>query len=64
LNVKESALRKALIIPQDRPEAICLENLRDEKEGLMINPNPREMWRKFVAGGGKGKKGGGKKKKK
>lgn len=60
--IKESALRKALLIPQDRPEAICLENMREEKEGLMINPNPPEMWRKFTAGK-KGKKGGKKKKK-
>ena len=60
VRIKESALRKALIIPQDRPEAICLENLREETEGLMINPNPREMWRKMTAG----KKGGGKKGKK
>eukprot|EP00598_Pedospumella_elongata_P000366 CAMPEP_0184973908 /NCGR_PEP_ID=MMETSP1098-20130426/5512_1 /TAXON_ID=89044 /ORGANISM="Spumella elongata, Strain CCAP 955/1" /LENGTH=756 /DNA_ID=CAMNT_0027496413 /DNA_START=91 /DNA_END=2361 /DNA_ORIENTATION=- len=60
--IKESALRKALLIPQDRPEAICLENLREEKEGLMVNPNPTEMWRKFTAKKG-GKKGGKKKKK-
>jgi len=58
IKIKESAVRKALLIPQDRPEAICLENLRNEKEGLMINPNPREFWRKFTAkkGGKKGKK--------
>lgn len=58
VKIKESAVRKALLIPQDRPEAICLENLRSEKEGLMINPNPREFWRKFTAkkGGKKGKK--------
>jgi hypothetical protein len=58
--MKESVLRKALLIPQDRPEAICLEGLREEKEGLMVNPLPREMWRKMTVG----KKGGGKKGKK
>lgn len=58
--VKESAVRRALVIPQDRPEAICLENLREEKEGLLVNPNPPEYWRKFSSGG----KGGKKKKKK
>ena len=64
VKIKESVLRKALIIPQDRPEAICLENLRTEKEGLMINPNPPEYWRKIIKDGKKGKKGKGKKKKK
>jgi hypothetical protein len=58
--IKESVLRKALLIPQDRPEAICLEGLREEKEGLMVNPLPKEMWRKMTVG----KKGGGKKGKK
>lgn len=57
--VKESALRKALIIPQDRPEALCLENLRETAgEGLMANPLPKEFWRAFVMS----KKKGGKKK--
>lgn len=60
-SIKESVLRKALIIPQDRPEAICLENLRDEKDGLMVNPNPKELWRKFVVSKKAGKKGGKKK---
>lgn len=55
--IKESTLRKALVVPQDKPEAVCLEALRDEKEGLMVNPLPRELWRKFVM-----KKGGSKKK--
>ena len=59
--IKESVLRKALMIPQDKPEAICLEGLREEKEGLMLNPLPREMWRKMAAGK-KGKKGKKKKK--
>jgi hypothetical protein len=58
LNIKEAVLKKALIIPQDKPEAVCLENLRDEKEGLMMNPNPPEYWRKVVmkASSKKGKK--------
>lgn len=60
-NIKESVLRKALVIPQDRPEAICLEELRDNKDGLMLNPNPEEYWRKFKTV--KSKKGKGKKKK-
>lgn len=59
--IKESVLRKALLIPQDRPEAICLEGLREEKEGLMVNPLPKELWRKAVVGS---KKSGGKKGKK
>jgi hypothetical protein len=57
--VKESSLRKALIVPMDKPEAICLEGLRENKEGLMVNPLPPENWRVF-----KMSKGGGKKKKK
>lgn len=60
--MKESTLRKALLIPQDRPEAICLENLRDESEGLMLNPLPKDMWRKFTGGKKSGKKGKKKKK--
>lgn len=56
VTIKESVLRKALVIPQDKPEAICLEGLRDEQEGLMLNPNPKELWRQ-VNLGGKGKKG-------
>jgi hypothetical protein len=59
--IKESVLRKALLIPQDRPEAICLENLREQSEGLMQNPNPKEMWRK-ISGNKKGGKKGKKKK--
>jgi len=64
--VKETTVRKALLIPQDRPEAICLENLRDfaAGDGLMVNPNPMEFWRKMKLAGGKTKKKGGKKKKK
>ncbi len=63
VHIKESVLRKALIIPQDKPEAICLEELRNEQEGLMLNPNPKELWRQCNVGGGK-KKGGKKGKKK
>lgn len=61
MGIKESALIKALVIPQDRPEAICLEGMREGGEGLMVNPLPFEFWRKALAG--KKKKGGGKKKK-
>lgn len=45
IKVSEKILRKALVIPQDRPEVICLENLREASEGLMINPLPKECWR-------------------
>lgn len=55
--VDEKRLLKALVVPQDRPEAICLENLRQEAEGLMVNPVPQEYWRK-VAMAKKGKKSG------
>eukprot|EP00605_Chrysophyceae_sp_TOSAG23-4_P001564 GSChrysophyteH1.ASY1.ANO1.1715.1 assembled CDS len=58
--VTEEALRKALLIPQDKPEAISLENMRKtETEGLMENPAPKEYWRQvnFASKGGKkGKK--------
>jgi hypothetical protein len=60
-SIKESVLRKALLVPQDKADAICLEGLRDEKEGLMLNPNPSDCWRKMVMK--TGKKGGKKKKK-
>ncbi len=56
----EAAVRRALVIPQDMPEAISLENMRESgREGLMVNPVPKEFWRQtnFAAGGGKGKKG-------
>ena len=60
-SVSERALRKALVVPQDKPEAIALENLRDsELEGLWRNPMPFEFWRKVVIA--KAKKGGGGKK--
>jgi uncharacterized protein YsxB (DUF464 family) len=64
VDIKESCLRKALIIPQDKPEAICLEGLQEDKKRLMINPNPREFWRKFLSKGKKGKRGKKGKKKK
>lgn len=63
-NVSEKTVRNALLIPQDRPEAICLENTKNPIEGLMTNPLPKEYWRKMVIVGKKKKKGGGKKKKK
>lgn len=57
VTIRENTIKKALLIPQDKPEAICLENLRDEKEGLMINPIAKQYWRRFVmAKGKKGKK--------
>lgn len=51
-------LRKALVIPQDKPEAISLENMRqDETEGLMVNPLPPERHRSTnFSTGKKGKK--------
>jgi hypothetical protein len=65
LPVKESIIRKALVIPQDLPDAICQEGIRTSYlEGLMLNPLPPEFW-KVSGKGKKGKKaGGGKKKKK
>lgn len=48
-----------------RPESLCLENLREGLEGLMVNPLPKEFWRKEVSAASKkkgGKKGGKKKK--
>ena len=62
--IKESALIKGLVIPQDRPESLCAENLKGPYEGLMVNPLPKEYWRKLVKAGKKGGKKGGKKKKK
>jgi hypothetical protein len=63
--VSEAAVRKALVIPQDMPEAISLENLRDnESEGLMQNPIPKEYWRQVSFKTAAKKGGGGKKGKK
>ena len=62
MTIKDTVLKKALIIPQDKPEAVCLENLREEKEGLFVNPKPPEYWRKMVIKASS-KKGGKKKKK-
>lgn len=66
LNVPMDVIRRALLIPQDRPEAICLENTKDPIEGLMVNPLPKEYWRVLVKIAKKKKKQkgkGGKKKK-
>lgn len=61
--VSEKAVRNALVIPQDMPEAISLENMRDSQlEGLMQNPAPKEYWRQTNFKSAT-KKGGGKKKK-
>jgi hypothetical protein len=58
LDIKESTLVRALVVPQDRAEALCLENMPEGGEGLMRNPLPMEYWRKAVIKGGKkGKKG-------
>ena len=58
--VSEKALRDALVIPQDVPEAVSLEGLRNSTlEGLWTNPIPKEFWRQVAIP--KGKKGGGKK---
>lgn len=62
LPIKESALYNALVVPQDRPEAICLENMKAPGDGLMVNPVPMEYWRKVVDYNAK-KKGGKRKKK-
>lgn len=60
IEVDPERVYKGLMIPQDRPESLCLENLREGLEGLMVNPLPKEFWRKELApakGGKKGKKG-------
>jgi hypothetical protein len=60
--INEAAVRKALVIPQDHPDAICLEGFRSSSvEGLMANPLPPEYWKK--SGVKKKKAGGGKRKK-
>ena len=61
INIDPECVYKGLMIPQDRPESICIENLREGLEGLMLNPLPKEFWRKELA---PLKKGGGKKGKK
>lgn len=47
-------------------QTICMEGLKDNVEGLMVNPLPKELWRTVVmvgtGGGGGGKKKGSKKK--
>ena len=46
LQIKENALRKAILTPQDNPESICLEQLRESSvEGLMLNPIKKNLWR-------------------
>ena len=57
------AVMKALVIPQDKPNAICQEQIRNPDVGLMENPLPKEFWRKLASGGGGGKKKKAKKKK-
>ena len=49
ITIGETALRKALLTPQDNPEAICLEQLRQTSlEGLMLNPIKKDLWRIFT----------------
>lgn len=60
-------LHRALVIPQDKPYAVTIEQgVHNPTGGLMQNPMPKEYWKTIpgdlVAGGGK-KKGGKKKKK-
>lgn len=63
IQVKESTVRNALLIPQDNPEAISLEQMRKTSlEGLMVNPIRKDLWRQFIKKAGK--KGGKKKKSK
>ena len=57
-------IKRALVVPQDKPDAICQEQLRNPQAGLMENPLPKEFWRKQVSDGGGKKKGGKGKKKK
>merc|ERR1711871_759234 len=46
IEIDPECVYKGLMIPQDRPESICIENLREGLEGLMLNPLPKEFWRK------------------
>ena len=61
IEIDPESVYKGIMVPQDRPESICLENLREGLEGLMLNPLPKVFWRKELApikgGGKKGKKG-------
>ena len=65
IQINKESVYKGILIPQDKPESICLEDLRQGLEGLMVNPLPKEYWRKEMAPSkkkGKGGKGKGKKK--
>ena len=49
LPIRESAVRNALLVPQDYPEAICLEQMRTSSlEGLMLNPIRKDLWRSYT----------------
>lgn len=49
LPIRVNALRKAILTPQDIPEAVCLEQLRTSSlEGLMLNPINKDLWRTFT----------------
>lgn len=54
-------LERALIVPQDRPEGICMEGHVRDIDRLMPNPLPKEYWRPIPEFGKKKKKGGKKK---
>lgn len=57
LQIRENALRKAILTPQDNPDAICLEQLRTSSlEGLMLNPINKDLWRTFTKKSAKKKK--------
>ncbi len=63
-SVSAETVRKALLVPQDKPESVSLENMRNSGiEGLMKNPAPEAFWRKVAFKSAGGKKKGGKKKK-
>lgn len=63
-----TSLHRALVIPQDKANAITIEQgLHNPVTSLMMNPLPKEYWKVPPADlmkGGKKKKGGGGKKKK
>lgn len=58
VNISQDTLHRALLIPQDRSEAHCLEGQRfSEMESFPTNPLPLEYWKVPVeAGKKKGKK--------
>eukprot|EP01006_Ploeotia_vitrea_P061737 TRINITY_DN78931_c0_g1_i1.p1 TRINITY_DN78931_c0_g1~~TRINITY_DN78931_c0_g1_i1.p1 ORF type:complete len:125 (+),score=8.25 TRINITY_DN78931_c0_g1_i1:3-377(+) len=62
--MNEKTLYRALVIPQDKPEAIAVEQgFHNPITGLLANPLPKEKWRVCPDIGGTKKKKGKKKKK-